>query len=128
MKKCKLIFKWLMIVGFANTINGCYSFYSISQGEYLNEKVDRRIKIVLKNKEEILIENPRHNLKLERDKILIIEGDTIKIKISIDDIEKIQEVKFSFGKTFFATMWITVGTLFLTLLILVAIYGPIRFG
>ncbi len=102
-------------------------FYNLPKDEYRDKKIENKLKITLKDSTEIIIKEPASILFVDQNKILIMENDSVKSEIYFDTIDKIQEEKFSFGKTFFRSFWVSLGVGSIIFMLFVLIYGPLKF-
>ena len=107
---------------------GCYSYYTISKDDLLNKKAEKKVKIILKDKKEVLIENPKKIITSDSNEIGFLQPDSTTTKISLKEVDEILEQRFDFGKTFFSTFWISAAASLSALIIYVIIYGPLKFG
>jgi uncharacterized membrane protein YidH (DUF202 family) len=128
MKNCKFILSIITLLGILTFFAGCYSYYTISSGDFLNKRAENKIKVILKDKKEVFIENPKKIIISDYDEIGYLRSDSTTAKISFNDVNKIMEQRFDFGKTFFSTFWISTAALLAALIIYVIIYGPLKFG
>ncbi len=128
MKKYNFILFIITLLSISILITGCYSFFTISSNDLINKEDKNKVKIILKDKKEVIIENSKYIITSNPDEIVILQTDSTRVTYSLIEIEKILEEKFDFGKTFFATFWISAVILLAVLGITVLLYGPIRFG
>jgi len=128
MKNCKSILFALMLLNIPMFITGCYSYYIISRDDLLNKKAEKKVKIILKDKKEVFIENPKKIIITDYDEIGYLRSDSTTAKISLKEVDEILEQKFDFGKTFFSTFWVSAAALLAALLMYFIIYGPLKFG
>jgi hypothetical protein len=107
---------------------GCYSYYIISGDDHLNKRAETKVKVILKDKKEVFIENPKQIIINDSDEIKYSLPDSTTVNFSLNEVNKIMEYRFDFGKTFFSTFWISTTALLAALLIYFIIYGPLKFG
>ncbi len=107
---------------------GCFSYYTISGDDILNNRAEHKVKFILKDKKEVFIENPKKIIISDDDEISYLRYDSTTAKISLKEVDEILEQKFNFGKTFFSTFWVSAAALLAALLIYFIIYGPLKFG
>ena len=114
----KNILSFLLFI--AINIMGCYSFREISRDDYLAKDKHNNSKVVLNNKDELIIEEDESTKILYDTENIIIINDTSKTNIPFTDINKIMEEKFDFGKTFVFTFWLT----FISLIFISQFFKP----
>ncbi|MEN8191906.1 MAG: hypothetical protein ABFS12_03760 [Bacteroidota bacterium] len=122
----KLFVITLLSISFLNT--GCYSYFAISSDELSNKETENKIKIILKDKKEVITENSKVIITSDLDEIIILQTNSTRVTYSLDEVEKILEEKFDFGKTFFSVFWLSILTLVIATGILVLLFGPITFA
>jgi len=104
----------------AISIAGCYTYFPISNNDLLNKKTENKVKITLRDKKEIFVEN-RNEIDLSTtDQIVVLQKDSTKITYSLQQVDRVFEERFDFPKTLFATLWIVGGTTVLILGILLS--------
>jgi hypothetical protein len=97
---------------------GCYTFFPVSNNEFSNINQEKKIKIVLKDKREFIVNNISDINLSNPDKIEIYQRDNSLFIFSLTEIEKISEEIFDLVKTFFAGMWITIGVIAVLVIII----------
>lgn len=111
---------------------GCYSYKTISNEDYLQEKEHSSIKIILKTGEEIIVEKPTDLMILPDEKKIIIKNDTTEKVIFFEHIAKMKESKFDYLSSCISGVAITVAVILalLTINILVILlkYGRLSVG
>lgn len=100
------------------TFMGCYTFFPVSNNEFSNINQEKKIKIVLKDKREFIVNNISDINLSNPDKIEIYQRDNSLFIFSLTEIEKISEEIFDLVKTFFAGMWITIGVIAVLVIII----------
>ncbi len=101
-------------------ISGCYSFREVSKEDYLKNEKHPKTKVILNNKEELIIdENENNKVTADNEKIIIV-NDTSTINVSFSDIDKIMQERFDIIKTFFGTFWLSLATFVVLGLIFIA--------
>ena len=127
MKKYNYTSLIIIFISLSFLQHGCYMFFTIPSEEKINQEREQRIKIVFNNDEELVLDS-LDNIIMTGDSLIIFQNDSTRFVFSRGDVKKIMEEKFSFGKSFFATFWISILILFLTIGIVTLVYGPIRIG
>lgn len=109
MKNHYFIFGIVTLLCISILISGCCSYFPISSNDLLNNKPENKIKIILNNKKEVIVENLKDIDFANFDEIVALQNDSTKVTFSLIEVEKISEERFDFGKTFFSTLWIMGG-------------------
>lgn len=127
-----LNFKIFLLICAVLLLSGCYSYKSVSQDVYINEKEHDAVRLVLKDGREVLIENPKDISAIPEDEKFIIKNNIADSVIYFKDIEKIRERQYDPIKTCFGGAWLTAAGLAvlvsLVAIVLFSIYGPMRIG
>ena len=97
-------------------ITGCHSFYRINVDELQNINENNIVQIKLESGEVIRIKNIRETSLLNNQELEFIKytsatykADSTRLVYSLNEIKDIRVEKLDVGKTFFSTMWISVG-------------------
>ena len=119
----------ILFLFFTIILSGCYSYSEVSKQDYLGKEKHRKTKIILNNKDEVVINQKEIlNIIIDSDNIVIIK-DSTKTSIPISDIHKIMEQKFDLIKSLFAGFWFSIiGFFALGILFLLAYGFPSSFG
>lgn len=110
---------------------GCYSYKNISREDYIKEKEHSAVKIVLKDKREIIVEKPEDLVILtDERKYLIKKGDKDSL-IHFDNVSRISEYKYDAISSCLAGGTIFIGGVSVLIaivsLIFIWINGPLKF-
>lgn len=87
--------------------NGCYSYFPTTKEALVEDKSQNKVKITLNNNEEVILDSIGIVDFSNPNEIITSQSDSTQMNFSIFDIKEISEERFDFGKTFFATFWIT---------------------
>ena len=80
-------------------LTGCYSFFEVPKDGYSNLEKMNDIKIVYKNGKEFVVEkDDTTNVKIVGDSLIVYQGSEKKL-IGMNEVEKIRESRFDFGRT-----------------------------
>lgn len=110
--------------------SGCYSYFLIHNTDISQITSEKKVKIILKDKKEIIVNNLTEIEFSGDDEIILTRNDSTKMKISILEIDKILEKKFDTAKTLFSILWILGGILALLIITIMLSTGGegIRIG
>ncbi len=120
MKNHYFILFQITVLCIAIPISGCYTYFPISNNDLLNKETENKVKITLHNKQEIIVENKNKIALSNADEIVVLQKDSTKIIYSLQQVDRVFEERFDFGKTLFSTLWIVGGTTVLLLGILLS--------
>ncbi|MCB0746728.1 MAG: hypothetical protein KDC90_04625 [Ignavibacteriae bacterium] len=101
-------------------IVGCTHYSSISPSEVFADKYKYVTKVDYKNKNSIFIENEDSNKIILPDSILVVSADSSTTKISLKDVQKFNERKFSFPRT----LWLIGGIGLVAILLFIDSFDP----
>jgi len=102
-------------------LTGCHSFFEVPKDDYSNLEKMNDIKVVYKNGKEFVVEkDDTTNIKMVEDSLIVHQGIEIK-SIGMNEIEKIRESRFDFGRT----LSLVVGTVMGFLLAVGLIYWAV---
>jgi hypothetical protein len=88
---------------------GCHSFYEVPKDNYSNLERMNDIKIVYKNGKEFIVEkDDTTNVKMVEDSLIVYQGIETK-SIGMNEVEKIREARFDFGRTLSLVVGTVVG-------------------
>jgi len=107
---------------------GCYTYFPISNDDLSNINTDNKIKIILNDKREVIVNNLYYIKFSNLDSIVILQDDSTKFTFASTEVEKISEERFDYGKTFFGTLWISLATITAVIGLYVLIFGPLKFS
>ncbi len=124
MKNYSLIKFLSVFLCFSTNFTGCFSYFSVSNNDFSNIQHETRIRIILKDNREFIVQNINEINFSKPDTIQLFQNDKL-ITLSADEIRKLAEEKFDFGKTCFSGVWITMGIV-AGLLIIFLIYGLVE--
>ena len=104
-------------------LTGCYSFFEVPKDGYSNlEKMDD-IKVVYKNGKEFIVEkDDTTNVKMVGDSLMVYQGIETQ-SIGMNEVEKIKESRFDFGRTLSLVVGTVVGFILTVSLIFWALGG-----
>ena len=130
MEKKKYILDYIVILFLIKSllVSGCYSYREVSREDYLTKDRHNKSKVILNNKKEVVIEENENTKILSDSENIIIINDSSETNIPFSEINKIMEEKFDFGKTFFATFWLSLAAFVVLGLILIISGGIPTFG
>ncbi len=102
-------------------LTGCHSFFEVPKDDYSNLEKMNDIKIVYKDGKEFIVEkDDTTNIKMVEDSLIVHQGIETK-SIGMNEVEKIRESRFDFGRT----MSLVVGTVVGFLLVVGLIYWAV---
>ncbi len=108
MKNNSLIKFLASFLCFSINFTGCFSYFSVSNNDFSNIDPETKVRIILKDNREFIVQNINEINFSKPDTIEIFQNDKL-ITFSADEIRKVAEEKFDFGKTFFSGLWISIG-------------------
>lgn len=80
-------------------LTGCHSFFEVPRDDYGNLEEMNDIKVVYKNGKEFVVEkDDTTNVKMIGDSLIVHKGIETK-SIGMNEVEKIRESRFDFGRT-----------------------------
>lgn len=110
-KNNKFILFIVILLCISITLTGCYTYFPVTNNDFSKVKADSKLKILLKDKREVIVNNLNDLRFSNADSIIIYQNDTVKLTFSYSEFEKIYQERFDFGKTIFGTFWIAVATI-----------------
>jgi len=107
MKNSNYIFQTtIILLSISILLTGCHSFFGVPKDDYSNLEKMNDIKVVCKNGKEFVVEkDDTTNIKMVEDSLIVHQGIETK-SIGMNEVEKIRESRFDFGRT----MSLVVGT------------------
>jgi len=104
-------------------LTGCQSFFEVPKDDYNNLETMNDIKVVYKNGKEFIVEkNDTTNIKMLGDSLIVHQGIETKY-IGMNDVEKIRESRFDFGRTLSLVVGSFVGFILIISLFFLALGG-----
>jgi hypothetical protein len=94
-------------------LSGCYTFFEVPKERYFQKENHNRSKIILNNKQEIILEEEHEFSYLPDESLVIIHNDSTGTELQLSDITMVKEEHFDLGKTFLAIFWFTIAAGFL---------------
>lgn len=111
----------VLLLSISILLTGCNSYFEVSRNDYVNLERMNDIKVVYKNGKEFVVEkDDTTNVKMVGDSLIVYQGVKIK-SISMDEVEKIRESRFDFGRTLSLVVGTVLGVLLLAGFILWAL-------
>ena len=90
-------------------LTGCHSFFEVPKDDYSNLEKMNDIKVVYKNGKEFVVEkDDTTNIKMVEDSLIVYQGIETK-SIGMNEVEKIRESRFDFGRTLSLVVGTVVG-------------------
>ena len=90
-------------------LTGCHSFYEVPKEDYNNLERMNDIKVVYKNGKEFVVEkDDTTNIKMVEDSLIVYQGIETK-SIGMNEVEKMRESRFDFGRTLSLVVGTVVG-------------------
>lgn len=90
----------VFVLAISILVTGCHSFFEVPKDDYSNLERMNDIKVVYKNGKEIIVEkDDTTNVKIVGDSLIVYQGIETK-SIGMNEVEKIRESRFDFGRTF----------------------------
>ncbi|HCY76694.1 MAG TPA: hypothetical protein DHV28_12310 [Ignavibacteriales bacterium] len=90
-------------------LTGCHSYFEVSRDDYSNLEKMNDIKVVYKDGKEFIVEkDDTTNVKMVEDSLIVYQGIETK-SIGMNEVEKIRESRFDFGRTLSLVVGTVVG-------------------
>ncbi len=90
-------------------LTSCHSFFEVPKEDYSNLEKMNDIKVVYKNGKEFVVEkDDTTNIKMVEDSLIVYQGIETK-SIGMNEVEKMRESRFDFGRTLSLVVGTVVG-------------------
>lgn len=86
-------------------MTGCYTYFPVANNDLSNINTTNRLKIILNDKKEIIVENKNYIDYSDTNSIVALNSDHTKVTFSVLEISNLLEERFDFGKTLLSTFW-----------------------